>query len=234
MTPWTVWNSPGQNTGVGSPLLQGIFPTQGSNLGLAHRRQILYQLSHKIKCDLLQLSLSDLSFTSSSKTHTPVHTHLTPVHTRPCTQLHACTHTTHPQGFCTASWLSSPGRLVLCLLPADSPGVPPSANAHHLFRGFSFVASTLVQEPSQQDLQKATVHPIVQVTCHRPGGPRVLSVHHGGCPTFMLRQESGRMPPCCVWGQSPPGLTLGVSCAESRRHPKRVVGFMGTNCHHDM
>ena len=26
------WNSPGQNTGVGSlPLLQGIFPTQGSN-----------------------------------------------------------------------------------------------------------------------------------------------------------------------------------------------------------
>uniref|UniRef100_A0A452R0K6 Ribosomal protein S6 kinase n=1 Tax=Ursus americanus TaxID=9643 RepID=A0A452R0K6_URSAM len=32
--------------------------------------------------------------------------------------------------------------------PTDSPGVPPSANAHHLFRGFSFVASSLVQEPS--------------------------------------------------------------------------------------
>ena len=34
-TPWTIyspWNSPGQNTGVGSlSLLQGIFPTQGSN-----------------------------------------------------------------------------------------------------------------------------------------------------------------------------------------------------------
>uniref|UniRef100_A0A452R0F5 Ribosomal protein S6 kinase n=1 Tax=Ursus americanus TaxID=9643 RepID=A0A452R0F5_URSAM len=30
--------------------------------------------------------------------------------------------------------------------PTDSPGVPPSANAHHLFRGFSFVASSLVQE----------------------------------------------------------------------------------------
>ena len=28
-------------------LLQGIFPTQGSNLGLPHCRQILYQLSHK-------------------------------------------------------------------------------------------------------------------------------------------------------------------------------------------
>ena len=42
------WNSPGQNTGVGSlSLLQGIFPTQGSNLGLPHCRQILYHVSHK-------------------------------------------------------------------------------------------------------------------------------------------------------------------------------------------
>ena len=42
------WNSPGQNTGAGSlSLLQGIFPTQGSNPGLPHRRQILYQLSHR-------------------------------------------------------------------------------------------------------------------------------------------------------------------------------------------
>ncbi|XP_062980524.1 ribosomal protein S6 kinase alpha-2 [Elgaria multicarinata webbii] len=46
--------------------------------------------------------------------------------------------------------------------PTDSPGVPPSANAHHLFRGFSFVASNLVQEPVQQELHKITVHPIVQ------------------------------------------------------------------------
>ena len=42
------WNSPGQNTGVGSlSLLQEIFPTQGLNPGLLHCRQILYQLSHK-------------------------------------------------------------------------------------------------------------------------------------------------------------------------------------------
>ena len=41
-------NSPGQNTGVGSFfLLQGIFPTQGSNPGLPHCGQIFYQLSHK-------------------------------------------------------------------------------------------------------------------------------------------------------------------------------------------
>ena len=45
---YRLWNSPGQNTGVGSlSLLQGIFPTQGLNLGLPHCRQILYQLSHK-------------------------------------------------------------------------------------------------------------------------------------------------------------------------------------------
>ena len=42
------WNSPGQNTAVGSlSLLQGIFPIQGSNPHLPHCRQILYQLSHK-------------------------------------------------------------------------------------------------------------------------------------------------------------------------------------------
>ena len=45
---YSPWNSPGQNTGVGSfSLLQGIFPIQESNSGLPHCRQILYQLSHK-------------------------------------------------------------------------------------------------------------------------------------------------------------------------------------------
>ena len=45
---YSPWNSPGQNTGVGSlSLLQGIFLTQGSDPGLLHCRWILYQLSHK-------------------------------------------------------------------------------------------------------------------------------------------------------------------------------------------
>ena len=50
---YSPWNSPGQNPGVGScSLLQGIFPTQGSNRGgsnprLPHCRRILHQLSHK-------------------------------------------------------------------------------------------------------------------------------------------------------------------------------------------
>ena len=46
LTLCDTWNSPGQNTGVGS-LLQGIFSTQGLNSGCPHCRQILYQLSHK-------------------------------------------------------------------------------------------------------------------------------------------------------------------------------------------
>ena len=42
------WNNPGQNTGVGChSLLQGIFPTQGSNPGLPHCRQTLYSLNHQ-------------------------------------------------------------------------------------------------------------------------------------------------------------------------------------------
>ena len=45
---YSPWNSPGQSTEVGRlSLLQAIFPTQGSNLGLPHGRQILYQLSHQ-------------------------------------------------------------------------------------------------------------------------------------------------------------------------------------------
>ena len=46
-------NSPGQNAGVGS-LLQGIFPTQGSNPGLPHCRWILNQLSHKGSLRILE------------------------------------------------------------------------------------------------------------------------------------------------------------------------------------
>ena len=45
---YSPWNSPGQNTGVGSlSFLQEIFPTQGLNPDLPHCRWIIYQLSHK-------------------------------------------------------------------------------------------------------------------------------------------------------------------------------------------
>ena len=42
------WDFPDKDAGVGCRfLLQGIFPTQGLNPGLLHRRHILYQLSYK-------------------------------------------------------------------------------------------------------------------------------------------------------------------------------------------
>ena len=42
------WNSPGENTRMSCHfLLQGIFLTQGSNLGLLHCRQILYHLIYR-------------------------------------------------------------------------------------------------------------------------------------------------------------------------------------------
>ena len=45
---YSLWNSLGQNTRVGSCyLLQGISPTQGWNPGIPHCRQILYQLSYQ-------------------------------------------------------------------------------------------------------------------------------------------------------------------------------------------
>ena len=51
--PYSPRNSPGQNTGVGSrSLLQGIFPTQGSNSDLPHCGRILHQLSHQMKAVL--------------------------------------------------------------------------------------------------------------------------------------------------------------------------------------
>ena len=60
---YSPWNSPGQNTGVGSlSLLQGIFPTQGSNPGLLHCRRILYQLSHKRS---LCPHIVDINYTAS-------------------------------------------------------------------------------------------------------------------------------------------------------------------------
>ena len=51
------WDFPGNNMGVGHHfLLQGIFLTQGSNLGLLHCRQLLYHLSHQGSLNLLTFS----------------------------------------------------------------------------------------------------------------------------------------------------------------------------------
>jgi len=62
------WNSPGQNTGVGSfSLLQGIFPTQGLNPGLPYCKWIQYQLNHKESPRILEW----VAYPFSSKSSQP-------------------------------------------------------------------------------------------------------------------------------------------------------------------
>ena len=57
--PGSTWNSSGKNTGVGShALLQGIFLTEGSKLGILYSRQFLYHLSHQeARVNISQLTL---------------------------------------------------------------------------------------------------------------------------------------------------------------------------------
>lgn len=59
-----------------------------------------------------------------------------------------------PQGQPFLSFLSNP--------VADSPGIPPSAGAHQLFRGFSFVATGLMEDGKVKPAQPP-LHSVVQV-----------------------------------------------------------------------
>lgn len=51
--------------------------------------------------------------------------------------------------------------LIICVY-LDSPGIPPSANAHQLFKGFSFVAPAPMDENKGSPL--LSILPIVQVS----------------------------------------------------------------------
>ena len=69
-TLYNPWTSPGQNTGVGSlSLLQLTLWTQGSNPGLLHYRQILYQLSHQGSPRILEW----IAYPFSSRSTQPWH-----------------------------------------------------------------------------------------------------------------------------------------------------------------
>lgn len=59
-----------------------------------------------------------------------------------------------PHGQPFLSFLSNP--------VADSPGIPPSAGAHQLFRGFSFVATGLMEDGKVKPAQPP-LHSVVQV-----------------------------------------------------------------------
>ena len=56
---YSPWNSPGQSTGVGSLfLLQGIFPTQGSNLGLLHSGRLVTSWATREALQIVNLNHS--------------------------------------------------------------------------------------------------------------------------------------------------------------------------------
>ena len=75
---YSQWNSPGQNTGVGSlSLLQGIFLTQESNWDLLHCRQILDQLSYQESRYPLLIHLSLSIHCSLSIHYLPIYQPLT-------------------------------------------------------------------------------------------------------------------------------------------------------------
>ena len=74
-------DSPGKNTGVGChTLLQGMFPTQGSNPGLWHCRRILYQLSYR---EAIRINGGTEFHTRTCLLYTHTHTH---THTHTCFQ----------------------------------------------------------------------------------------------------------------------------------------------------
>ena len=104
---YSPWNSPGQNTGVGNcSLLQGIFPTQRSNQGPLHYRQILYQLSHQGSPKLIN-SVQFSSVAQSCPTlcnpmnHStpglPVHHHLPELTQTHVHRVHDAIQPTHPR-----------------------------------------------------------------------------------------------------------------------------------------
>ena len=66
---YSPWNSPGQNTRVGSlSLLKGIFPIEGLNPGLPHCRWILYQLSYQGSLEKVIWWQSEVKVTQSCLT----------------------------------------------------------------------------------------------------------------------------------------------------------------------
>ena len=69
---YSPWNSPGQNTELGShSFLQGICSTQGSNPGLPHCRQILYQLSHQGSPGILEWTCCFLTLSTCNYLYQP-------------------------------------------------------------------------------------------------------------------------------------------------------------------
>ena len=81
----SIWNrvcsSPGQNPEARSyTLLQGIFPTQGSDPGLPHCRRVLYQLSPRGRPLVSSRGVWASSWATDPEHHAPHNLSLLPAH----------------------------------------------------------------------------------------------------------------------------------------------------------
>ena len=125
---YSPWDSPGKNSRVGSlSLLQGIFPTQGSNPGLPHCRWILYQLSPKGNPRILEWvaypfssratwlrNQTGVSCTAGTRTHTEALSKWCPLPMPP--EILSCSRV--PTNNPAAPRAESPGWGLLCLVRA--------------------------------------------------------------------------------------------------------------------
>ena len=133
------WDFPGQSTGMGCHfLLQGIFPTQGSNWGVPHCRQMLLPSepiisSVQFSCSIMSDSLRPLDYSTPG-----LHVHL---------QLPEL-----ESNSCPSSWLCH--LTILCHRVLLLPSVFPS------FRVFSNESLLCIRWPDIGVLASASVLPM--------------------------------------------------------------------------
>ena len=138
---YSPWNSPGQKTGVGShSLLQGIFPIQGSNPGLPHCGQILYQLSHQGSPRILEwiaIAFSSGSFRPKNWTGVSCITHgfFTSWATREAPAAAAAAAAAKSLQSCPTLCDPINGQPTRLPHPWDSPGKSTGVGCHCLLQG---------------------------------------------------------------------------------------------------
>lgn len=116
--------------------------------------------------------------------------------------------------------------------PRDSPGVPPSATAHELFRGFSYVAPTLVEEIMVEEITHDK-GPVVRNT------RSVASIQGVKTKPFLddyeLKEElgSGAYSTCRRCTQKNTGKEFAVKIIDpSKRDPFEEVEILMRYCEH--
>ena len=148
-------------------LLQGIFPTEGLNLGLPHCRQILYQLSHQGICALSGYWASLCLYLGCVCVCVCVYFFV-----RPKTKPTSFMASDHPP-CCPSWWLSFlPPPLLLPMTLFLSPASPGCFLACHDFSDWHWVSDSCSPKPSPQ------THPVLN---SRPPAALWPPLKHAEC-----------------------------------------------------